>query len=767
MKKYNYSLLLGLLFSCLFAACSDNDKDDFTIEEVEGLNYSPQTPDADQALTITFKAPTSSALFGYKGDVYIHTGIVSEGDWQYVPAEWNQNTDKCKMVKREDNVWSITLEPSIRDWFHSDKTPIEKLGIVIRSSDGSLKGIGNDSFVKVTDNKYQEFAPAEIRYASLPENVEEGINIINANTVTLVLYDKDTEGNHKDFAHVLGDFNNWELTNNDNCRMYRDDAAGCWWITLNNLNPSKEYAFQYYTGTQEGEVIRLGDAYCEKILDPEHDNDIPASVYPDYKTYPKDGKGIVSVFKTQRDNYAWSIPDFKIQHPKQLVIYEMHLRDFTTDHTINGALQKLDYLKAMGINAIELMPVQEFDGNDSWGYNPSFYFALDKTYGTPKMYKDFIDACHRKGIAVILDVVYNHATGNMPFARLYWDNAKNKTARNNPYFNTDAPHPYSVFQDFNHESPLVRKFVKRNLKFLLDEYKIDGFRFDLTKGFTQTASTEATASNYDASRIAILKDYNSAVKAVKSDAFVIFEHFCDNKEEQELAADGVYLWRNMNNAYCQSAMGWKEDSGFAGLYETTPSWVGFMESHDEERMGYKQTQWGNGVIRTDLSTRISQLAANAAFFFTVPGPKIIWQFGELGYDFSINSNETGTTVNEEYRTSRKPIRWDYYENATRKKLYEVYSQLIALRNEKPSLFEGNATLTWRAGASDWDQGRSLYLSGLTEEAIVVVGNFSNADTDVTFPGPTGEWRNYFTGQNETVTEKVTVPANHFILYTRF
>ena len=290
---------------------------------------------------------------------------------------------------------------------------------------------------------------------------------------------------------------------------------------------------------------------------------------------------------------------------------------------------------------------------------------------------------------------------------------------------------------------------------------------DLTKGFTQTASTEATASNYDAARIAILKDYHSAVKAAKSDALVIFEHFCEKKEEQELAAEGIYLWRNMNNAYCQSAMGWKENSGFDGLYESTPSWVGFMESHDEERMGYKQTQWGNGVLQTDLPTRIRQLAANAAFFFTVPGPKMIWQFGELGYDFSINSNETGTAVSEEYRTSRKPIRWDYYENATRKELFEIYSQLIDLRNEKPSLFEGNATLTWRAGASDWDQGRSLYLSGITGEAIAVVGNFSNTDADVTFPGPIGEWRNYFTGQNETVTEKVTVPANHFILYTRF
>lgn len=145
----------------------------------------------------------------------------------------------------------------------------------------------------------------------------------------------------------------------------------------------------------------------------------------------------------------------------------------------------------------------------------------------------------------------------------------------------------------------MRKFVKRNLKFLLDEYKIDGFRFDLTKGFTQTASTEATASNYDAARIAILKDYHSAVKAAKSDALVIFEHFCEKKEEQELAAEGIYLWRNMNNAYCQSAMGWKENSGFDGLYESTPSWVGFMESHDEERMA---TNKPNGETESSKPT---------------------------------------------------------------------------------------------------------------------------------------------------------------------
>lgn len=142
------------------------------------------------------------------------------------------------------------------------KDPSQKLGFVLRNEDGSLQT--EDLFIPVTDNTYQEFVPASIKKGTLPENVAEGINIIDNSTVTLVLYDKDTDGNHKDFAHVVGDFNHWQLSNEDNCQMYRDDASGCWWITLRNLDVNKEYAFQYYVGTRNGETIRLGDAYCEK-----------------------------------------------------------------------------------------------------------------------------------------------------------------------------------------------------------------------------------------------------------------------------------------------------------------------------------------------------------------------------------------------------------------------------------------------------------------------------------------------------------------------
>ncbi len=723
----------------------------------EGLSWTPENPDADKPVTLTFKATTKSALYGYSGNVYVHIGVVSDGDWMYVPADWDKNIDKCKMTKAtEANVWTITLQPSIREWFGSGETPVKKLGIVIRSSDGTKKGIEEDSFIEVTDTKYKGFEPTAIVEKALPTGVQEGINIVDNSTVTFVLYDKDKNGESKDYAYIVGDFNNWTLANDETSQMYRDHTAGCWWTTISNLNADKEYAFQYYIGDKDGEPIRIGDPYAEKILDPDNDKYIPASTYADDKTYPEGAKGIASVFKIQKDTYTWS--QFEMKDADKLVIYELLLRDFTATSDIRGAMEKLPYLKEMGVNAIELMPVQEFDGNDSWGYNPCYFFAMDKAYGTKKDYKDFIDACHQEGIAVILDVVYNHATGNFPHAKMYWNASSNKTATNNPFFNVNAPHPYSVFHDFNHGNEWVRNYVKRNLQFLLEEYNLDGFRFDLTKGFTQKSSTESTASNYDASRVAILKDYHSAIKEVKEDAFVILEHLCDNKEEKELAADGLHLWRLMNYAYCQSAMGWSEGSDFGGMYERTPAWVGFMESHDEERMGYKQSQWGNGALKTDLSARMKQLEANAAFTFMVPGPKMIWQFGEMGYDISIDENG---------RTGRKPLHWEYLDNEYRKALHDTYAKLLKLRNDHPELFVGSATLNWKVGVSNWDNGRSLHLKSITGKELVVLGNFTSSETTVSFPASTGKWTEWESNEEQEVGSSINVPAHSFVIYTRF
>jgi 1,4-alpha-glucan branching enzyme len=789
MKKCRTVLTL-LLISIFLFSCSEDpvivpDKpkpEEPKPEEPAMLNdwysWQPEKPDADEELTIFFKAPSSSELYNYTGEVYVHIGIVNEGVWQNVPADWDENISKCKMspVEGESNAWSIKLIPTIREWFESENIPINKIGVIARSADGNKKGNkdGADFFIEeITDSKYKAFQPAAVKTASMPAGLNHGINIIDNSTVTLVLFDKDKNGNRKDFAHVIGDFNDWTLSNDEKSQMFRDESSGVWWITLSNLDPNKEYAFQYYIGKSGGETFRVADPYSRKILDPDNDKYISSATYPHLKPYPEKAIGIVSVFQTKSESYNWQVTDFEIPDRDNLVIYEMLLRDFSETGDINGALGKLDYLESLGVNAIELMPVQEFDGNDSWGYNPAFFFAMDKAYGTDRMYKEFIDECHKRGIAVILDVVYNHATGANPYARMWWDTSNNKTSVENPFFNVNAPHPYSVFHDFNHDAQIdgkfiVRDFVKRNLLFLLEEYNIDGFRFDLTKGFTQKNSTESSASNYDASRVAILKEYNNAIKEVNPNAYVILEHFADDREETELSNEGMMVWRNMNWQYGQSAMGYKDDSGFTRTYygtvRPTNSLVSYMESHDEERLAYKQVTWGNGIIKTSLSARMSQLATNAAFFFTVPGPKMIWQFGELGYDISIDQNG---------RTGKKPIKWDYLEVSERNSLLKTYSTLINLRMDHPELFNSTATLDWRVTPTFWEQGRFITLSSFgSSKQVVVIANFTNEVITVPYTFPRyGVWYNYM-DQSETIDVTSTnlnidVPANSFKIYSTF
>ena len=753
----------------------DDDDDDEKPDEVvykAGFNFSPATINADAALTVTYRATSSSALNGYAGKVYAHTGVVTEGTWMFVPAEWNENLAQCEMKRIADNTWQLEMKPSVREWFASGETPVESLGFVIRSADGSLKGQDADFFVDVVDDKYEGFAVGEIVEQSMPANLRHGINVVDNSTVALVLYDKDNNGSSKDYAYVVGDFNDWTLANDASSQMYRDNAAGVWWIELHNLDGAREYAFQYYVGKDGEQPTRIGDAYCEKILDPYNDKYITSATYSDPMDYPEKGIGFVSVFRIQRDNYHWAHPNVVIEDKGDLVIYEILLRDFTTQGNLHGAMEKLDYIKSLGVNAIELMPVQEFEGNESWGYNPMFFFALDKAYGTRTMYKEFIDACHARGMAVIFDVVYNHATGAHPFARLYWDASKNKTAKNNPYFNVDAPHPYSVFHDFNHSSSLVRDYVKQNLAYLLEEYNVDGFRFDLTKGFTQRKCTEQTASNFDPERISVLKEYNEAIKAVNPDALVILEHFCTTNEESQLAGDGMMLWRNANHAFCQTAMGYGTDNDFSAI--TTyrhqmpqDAWVGYMESHDEERMGYKQQAYGKGLMKSDLAARMQQLGANAAFALLTPGPKMIWQFGEMGYDFSINSKPDGSVGSSGDRTGKKAIRWDYLDVPERKALHDDYASLLELRAAHPALFEQDAIKSWKVNTSYWSAGRYIHLESVAGEALFLAGNFTEAEIATSEELPGGNtWYDYATGEQVT-SSTVSLKANDYRLFVNF
>ncbi len=732
-----------------------------------GLHTIPAIPDADQALTVYFKADSESALFDFEEDVYLHAGVVTNGVWGHVPAGWSENIEKCKMtpVAGQDNTWKLEMTPTVREWFGAGTDAVTKLGFVVRSADGSKNGVGSDVYIATNDASAEAFMPATPVEKTMPNGLEYGINKVDNNTVTLVLYDNNTRGLHHEYAYVVGEMNDWTLANNETSQMYRDNEAGCWWITFTGLESTKEYAFEYYIGDGD-DAFYMPDAYTHKILD-RGDSYIAESTYPAAKRqYPEQGVGTLATFQLQEtDTYTWTMPDYTIADSRDMVIYELHLRDFSATSDIDGAIAHLDYLKKLGIDAIELMPTQEFDGNESWGYNPSFFFAMDKAYGEPNDYKRFIDLCHQAGIAVILDVVYNHATGASPLAKLYWDSSVNKTSAINPYFNVDAPHPYSVFHDFNHESSLVRNHVKRSLKYLIEEYKFDGFRFDLAKGMTQTQSNESTARNYDQSRFNIWYDYNDYIKNVDSNVMVILELFADDAEENAYDANGIFMWKNCNHAYSQTAAGWSSESDLSGAYRSGGHWVAYQESHDEERTGFVQFEYGNGPLKgTDrMDLRMSQLGNNAALFLTVPGPKMMWEFQELGFD---------TSIMEGGRMSKKTPAWDMLNDEDRVGLYRTYSRLMALRNANEDLFDMSSNFNWDVGTGNWDDGRFMWLDCATPVAknLVVVANYTDVDgKQMTVYMPhEGTWTNYMTGETFTVgSDKIHRPhvaACNFELY---
>lgn len=551
----------------------------------------------------------------------------------------------------------------------------------------------------------------------------------------------------KKSAAVIGEFNNWTPT-----AMKNSKDGKRWWVQIDNLDPTKEYAYQYLLNA----TIKVADPYTEKVLDPDNDKSIPASVYPNLKPYPTGSTtGIVSTFWYSQPVYTWTATSFVRPDPKNLVIYEALVRDFVATHDYKTIKDTLNYFVNLGINALELMPVSEFEGNDSWGYNPNFYFAPDKYYGTKNDLKALIDACHAKGIAVIQDIVLNHSFGSSPMVQMYWNGTA--PSSDNPWYNTVPTHPYNVGFQFNHESAATKYFVKNVLKWWMTEYHIDGFRFDLAKGFTQVNYGTGDAAvgpwgQYDASRVAIWKDYNSFMMNIDPKFYVILEDFASNQEENELAGQGMMTWANLSTNGEQATMGYNDSGGswdLSGLFYDSWSFtnpyalVCYFESHDEARLQYKNGMYGNSsgsYSIKNLATGLGRDEMGAAFMFSSPGPKMLWEFGERGYDINNDDASPGGRLGD------KPPHWEYMQDPNRHHLYQVYSDMIRYKIKNP-VFSAN-TFTYNLGGAY----KFIQLLGDDGTKVEVVGNFNVTPMSVTINFPaTGTWYDNLNGTSINVT----------------
>ena len=552
----------------------------------------------------------------------------------------------------------------------------------------------------------------------------------------------------KDHVHLRGDFNAWQVS--DDHLMNRSLDGNTWWLEVDNLQPGEWTRFHYLVD----DTVEVADPYSPLILDPWNDGYIPPSTFPARPVFPwEHASWPVGAFRTEEAPFAWSDAGFQRPAQDRLVIYELLVRDWDAQRDFGDVIDRLDYLEWLGINAIELMPVSEFDGNTSWGYNPGPRLAVDKAYGTADALRKLVDSAHARGIAVILDIVPNHSFGLDPLVRLYQD-ADGGVSPGNPWFNEDQIHPYGLGFDFDHGDPWTRNFWKRVLDFWMDEFHLDGYRFDLSKGLTQsyTLGDVGAWSGYDQGRVDILFDYANHIWGQHPGAYLILEHLGDNAEETALANGGFMLWGKSTSSFAQAILGYGGDFSWASWQSRGWNWpnlVGYIESHDEQRVAHDLMLYGNafdGYDTKSLATSMDRLAMGHAFLLSIPGPKMMYQWGELGYDVSLFSCGDGTYT-EECKLDEKPEPWqDKALIPERQGLARKIKGLNALKREAPVFSTYDYSIDFGG------MGKRLHLYSPDQNAVVC-GNFDVIGLSMVpgFPH-TGAWTDALTGEVHEVTD---------------
>lgn len=506
---------------------------------------------------------------------------------------------------------------------------------------------------------------------------------------------------------LVGAWNDYKMTN-DQVMKYQDyNGNRYFWTTVSGIDNTVKYPYFFIVDGS----IKIADPYARLALD-QYDAylkyegaDLPAFPADKFNYWP------LSVYQGNIDDYDWKVKEFHGVEPENLIIYELLLRDFTgiegqagDNGTIRKAIEKFDHIKKLGVNAVELLPIMEFNGANSWGYNQNMYFAPDKAYGMPDDYKEFIDLCHQNGIAVILDIVFNQSDSSHPWCMLYggWSNLAS-----NPFYNKEAPHAYSVLQDWNQDFALVDQQWKDCLQYWLKAYKVDGFRFDLVKGLGNNNSYGSGTEAYNASRVARMKKLHGYIKEIKPDAYHINENLAGAQEEKEMGQDGQLNWANVNNAGCQYTMGYTNGSEFNRMFTLNDGgrpWgttVSYLESHDEERMAYKQDQWAQAGIKGNSQTSCQRLGSAAAQMILAPGAHMIWQFQEIG------NAQTTKKADGSNDTDPKKVNWTLKEDPDHKGLYDSYCELINIRTKNPALFAKDASVTMNCNTNRGGDGSNM------------------------------------------------------------
>lgn len=523
--------------------------------------------------------------------------------------------------------------------------------------------------------------PARIE-RPLPEGTGYGVTEHGDGAVTFALYAPG-----KKQVELIGNFSGPGAAL-DRAIMFAS-PDGSWWLTK-NLAPGT-YWYQYVIDS----AYKLGDPYARQVD--------WTNAEGQKGWMPEDARTVIEI---GREPYAWSATDYQRPTLDELVIYELYIEDFAPGEGFDGITKRLDYIADLGVNAIEPMPWHPWTGRESWGYNPAFHFAVEQLYGTPDQLKRLIDACHQRGMAVIIDMVLNHAEWHSPLYQLYGGDYDAS-----PYFRAFSGHNWG-FPKIDQESPAVKRYVADVIRHWIEDYRIDGFRYDATRWTGWSGYHDWGASWF--AYVARQADPHN----IQIAEHLPIEPPLVTGTEIDTSWHAEYRWRIRELLTSASLLA----DGFAEAMDARR--VGF--SHPHERIPYTESHDEERVVR-DLrlagfaEDEVFRRAASAlAITLTTPGVPMIYagqEFGE-GTDKKVGWNH---------------LNWSLLNQEPNRRLHTQTKELIRLRRHHPALRgDGLDLLT-----TDESTGLAVYRRGEEENPVYVAVNFGREPVTAKIPFAAG------------------------------
>ena len=442
--------------------------------------------------------------------------------------------------------------------------------------------------------------------------------------------------------------------------------------------------------------------------------------------------------KWSREEDGWTVPPLR-----DLILYELMITEF--GGSIHGAMERLDYLSDLGVNCIELMPVFNVSNTVDWGFLPIGYFGVDERFGKRRHMQAFIDAAHRKGIAVIIDAVYGHTDEHFPYFYLY-----DRLHYENPFMGPFAKDYFGRSTDFS--KSLTRDFFFTVNHHWLDCYHIDGFRYDCVPNYWDGPLGQGYANLvYNTYRLAGSKrDEDSCWKRFFGDdervrliqcaeqleaPVQILEESYSNCTWQNFTLDAAKAVSSGNKdaltglGYLSGLIGFPEEK-YVNADPVEKTALQYIENHDHSRFicNFRTIFRGNELLGEGDRGLWYRLQPYLIFLFTSKGIPMLWQGQEFGENYFIPEQGLGRVL------MFRPVRWDYFYDTAGREILGLVRKMIRLRKRLVELRRGGHYF-YNDFSSYQSKGILLFSRHLNNRYTLVALNFGTEDQKISFSFP--------------------------------